>query len=60
MRSGRGLLVLTIFARLRCLDRVGFGMALALAGLGLARRVLSLVDDVCDRGVEQEGCGVGA
>jgi hypothetical protein len=35
-------------------------VALALAGLGLARRVLSLADDVCDRGVEQEGCGVGA
>ena len=42
MRSGRGLLVLTIFARLRCLDRVGFGMALALAGLRLLCRALSL------------------
>jgi len=44
-----------VFDRLRGLD-----VALALAGLGLARRVLSLADDVCDRGVEQEGCGVGA
>ena len=42
VRSGRGLLVLTIFARLRCLDRVGFGMALALAGLRLLCRALSL------------------
>ena len=41
-------------------DDVDFGVTLALAGLGLARRVLSLADDVCDRGVEQEGCGVGA
>ena len=60
MRSERGLLVLAIFDRLRGFDGVGFGAALALAGLGLARRVLSLADDVCDRGVEQEGCGVGA
>ena len=56
MRSERGLLVLAIFERLRGLDGVGFGAALALAGLGLARRVLGLADDVCDRGVEQEGC----
>ena len=60
MRSERSLLVLADFDRLRGLDDVGFGMALALAGLGLARRVLVLADDVCDRGVEQEGCGVGA
>ena len=60
MRSERSLLVLAIFDRLRGLDDVGFGVALALAGLGLARRVLGLADDVCDRGVEQEGCGVGA
>ena len=46
--------------RLRGLDGIGFGVALALAGLRLVRRVLSLADDVCDRGVEQEGCGVGA
>jgi len=57
VRSERSLLVLAIFDRLRGLD---FGVALALAGLGLARRVLGLADDVCDRGVEQEGCGVGA
>ena len=56
MRSERGLLVLAIFERLRGLDGIGFGGALALAGLRLARRVLSLADDVCDRGVEQEGC----
>ena len=56
VRSERSLLVLAVFDRLRGLDDVGFGMALALAGLGLARRVLSLADDVCDRGVEQEGC----
>ena len=49
-----------VFDRLRGLDDVGFRVALALAGLGLARRVLGLADDVCDRGVEQEGCGVGA
>ena len=60
MRSERSLLVLAIFDRLRGLDGVGFGVTLALAGLRLARRVLSLADDVCDRGVEQEGCGVGA
>ena len=60
VRSERSLLVLAVFDRLRGLDDVGFGMALALAGLGLARRVLGLADDVCDRGVEQEGCGVGA
>ena len=56
MRSERSLLVLAIFDRLRGLDDVDFGVALALAGLRLARRVLSLADDVCDRGVEQEGC----
>ena len=59
MRSERGLLVLAIFDRLRGLDDVDFGVfgvALALTGLGMARRVLSLADDVCDRGVEQEGC----
>ena len=60
VRSERGLLVLAIFERLRGLDGIGFGVALALAGLRLVRRVLSLADDVCDRGVEQEGCGVGA
>jgi len=58
--SERSLLVLVIFDPLRGLDDVDFGVALALAGLGLARRVLGLADDVCDRGVEQEGCGVGA
>jgi hypothetical protein len=56
VRSERSLLVLAIFDRLRGLDGVGFGVTLALAGLRLARRVLSLADDVCDRGVEQEGC----
>ena len=56
MRSERSLLVLAIFDPLRGLDGVGFGVTLALAGLRLARRVLSLADDVCDRGVEQEGC----
>ena len=48
VRSERSLLVLAIFDRLRGLDGVGFGVALALAGLRLARRVLSLADDVCD------------
>ena len=48
MRSERSLLVLAIFDRLRGLDGVGFGVTLALAGLRLARRVLSLADDVCD------------
>ena len=45
MRSERSLLVLAVFDRLRGLDDVGFGMALALAGLGLARRVLGLADE---------------
>jgi len=42
VRSERSLLVLADFDRLRGLDDVGFGMALALAGLRLLCRALSL------------------